>query len=85
MAVERLRSDAHSDSRESASCDFIENRRRSNAQRPDDAVAVVRVDEACAFERTSQHRLEGPVERRIAGAVVEIRDHHGNRFRVRRA
>jgi hypothetical protein len=35
-------------------------------------VAIVRADEAGAFERARQHGLERPVERGIVGAILEV-------------
>ena len=45
--------------------------RRPDAEGARDAVAIVGADEAGAFERELQHRLQRAVERRIAGGVLK--------------
>ncbi len=51
-----------------------------HAQAAADAVAVVGADEARALERQLQHRLQRAVERRVAGAVLQVRNQDRDRL-----
>ena len=53
---------------------------RPHAERAADCAPVERADEARAFQRALEHRLQRAIERRIVGAILEVRDHHRDRI-----
>ena len=63
-----------------APCPLVEPFRWPDAETASDAAPVVGADEAGAFERELEHRLQRTVESRIAGSIVEVRNQNRNRF-----
>ncbi len=73
--------DAHSLlDRELARRRFVQRLGRPDAERAADGAAIVRADEAGAFERALHHRLERAIERGIAGRVLQVGDDDRHRI-----
>ncbi len=59
---------------------LVERIRRADAEAAADRRPVEGRDESGVLERDLQHRLQSLIERWIARAVLEVRNHHGDRL-----